>query len=52
MAGLSLGTSEIEYLLSLLPNGLRNLEICLDSVKISSEFGISFAYQLNRFTLL
>ncbi len=52
MGSLPLETKDVEYLLSLVPNGVRNLEIHLDSINLSSGFGVSLAYQLNRFTLL
>ena len=45
-------SKDIEYVLSLIPNGVKELEIHLDSIKFSEGFGIWFAYQLNRFTLL
>jgi len=36
----------------LVPNGMKTLELHLDSINFSSGFGLALAYQLNRFTLL
>lgn len=52
MGSIPLETKDIEYLLTLVPNGVKHLELHLDSVAITPGFGISLAYQLNRFTLL
>lgn len=52
MGSLSLETKDIEYLLSLVPNSVKKLEIHFDSVNLNSGFGLALAYQLNRFTLL
>jgi hypothetical protein len=47
-----LETKDIENFLSLVPNGIKRLELHLDSIPFGSGFGIALAYQLNRFTLL
>ena len=52
MGSIPLKTKDTEYLLSLIPNGVKVLELHLDSIKIKGGFGIALAYQLNRFTLL
>lgn len=52
LGSIHLDTKDVEYLLSLVPNGIKKLELHLDSIPFGSGFGISMAYQLNRFTLL
>lgn len=48
----SIDNKELEFLLSLLPNGLKHLELHLDSISATQGFGSMLAYQLNKFTLL
>jgi len=52
LGSIQLDTKDIEHLLSLVPNGIKKLELHLDSISFGSGFGVSLAYQLNRFTLL
>jgi len=52
MGSIPMESKDIEFMLSLLPNTIKKLELHLDSIKIQQGFGITFAYQLNRFTFL
>jgi hypothetical protein len=47
-----LENQDIENFLSLVPNGIKRLELHLDSIPFGEGFGITLAYQLNKFTLL
>jgi hypothetical protein len=52
VGSIPLENKDVEYLLSLVPNGIKSLEVHLDSINLNSGFGTALAYQLNRFTLL
>lgn len=52
LGSVKLGTSGAEYVMSLIPNGVQNLELYFDSINGDNDLGRSIANKLNQLTSL